>query len=64
MPVGYVVERLVETIHGQVLQVIAVVGTKKTKKKMLSGQSGIFTGICTIITVTKLILIPLSLKVT
>lgn len=61
--VGCVVELLVETIHGQVLQVIAVGDTKKTKRKMLSGQNEICIGICTIIAVIKLIQILSSLKV-
>lgn len=58
--VGYVVEQLVGIIRGQASLVIVVVGTRKTVRKNLSGQSGTYIGTCIITIVTKLIQIRLS----
>lgn len=57
------VEPLGEIILGQVLQGIAVVATRQTERKKLRGQNEIFIAICTITIGTKLIQIPLNLKV-
>lgn len=56
-------EPLGEIILGQVLQGIAVVATRQTERKKLRGQNEIFIAICTITIGTKLIQIPLNLKV-